>query len=67
MPVKSFSYVPPDNYNTGKSDKRKLPSQNKEELLIQCGLEIPDLDFTTQHSDIINSMAVHLVLYNSIN
>ena len=52
MPVKSFFYVPPDNYNTGNSDKRKLPFQNEEELLIPCGLEIPDLDFATQHSDI---------------
>ena len=52
MPEKSFSHVPPDNYNTGNSDKRKLPFQNKEELLIPCGLEIPDLDFTIQHSDI---------------
>ena len=52
MQVKSFSYVPPDNYNTGNSDKRKLPFQNKEKLLIPCGLVIPDLYFTTQHSDV---------------
>ena len=52
MPEKSFSHVPPDNYNTENSDKRKLPLQTKEELLIPCGIEIPDLDFTTQHSDI---------------
>ena len=44
--------MPPDNYNTENSDKRKLPLQTKEELLIPCGLEIPDLDFATQHSDI---------------
>ena len=49
MPEKSFSHVPPDNYNTENSDKRKLPLQTKEELLIPCGLEIPDLDL---HSDI---------------
>ena len=46
---KSFSHVPPDNYNTENSDKRKLPLQTKEELLIPCGLEIPDLEL---HSDI---------------
>ena len=48
LPEKSFSHVPPDNYNTENSDKRKLPLQTKE-LLIPCGLEIPDLDL---HSDI---------------
>ena len=49
---KSFSHVPPDNYNTENSDKRKLPLQTnsgQDELLIPCGLEIPDLDL---HSDI---------------
>ena len=58
MPEKSFSHVPPDNYNTENSDKRKLPLQTKEELLIPCGLEIPDLELH-QLSYTVNIVAPH--------